>query len=181
MYWRLIVSLNVKDKILQASNENCKYCLLKVDYNQFERYKYFARDKEYLSYEIIDFSVKKKSNTGLAIKVNKDELLDICSLFINKFISGENVWFKCIRKHEYNRTKMSPYRNCDKVDMSLMNFSKRMNDVMDCSQTQHFQFSLSSKKHELCGFVHGFEALSELTKNMALNLDNSKVRLKIKL
>lgn len=176
------MSLSIQDKILQVSSEKYNYCLLKVDFNHFDKYKYFAKEKDYLSYEIVGFSTKKKANNEiLDTKVNKEELLAVCGLFVDKFMNGEKVWFKCIIKHNYNKKDMVSYRSCEKVDMSLMEFSKRMNDVMDCSQTQHFQFSLTSKKSELCGFVHGFEALSEFSENMALKLGNSKVKLKIKL
>lgn len=176
------MSLNIKDKILQVSSEKYRYCLLKVDFNHFDVQKYFAKEQNYLSYEIVGFSAKKKSiNENLDIKVNKEELLEVCGLFADKFMSGEKVWFQCVRIHEYNKKDISSYKKCKEVDMSLMDFSVWMNHVLDCSQTQHFQFSLASKKSELCGFVHGFEGLSEFTENLALNLGDSKVKLKIKL
>lgn len=172
------MGLSIKDRILQASCDDSKYCLLRVDFN---RVCYTKRGWP-CEHEIVDFSTKRRGKCdGLSVKVNKEDLLDVCNLFINKFLNGEEVQFRCIRNDFYDYGKLVSFRECEERNYSLIDFSKRVSHIMDCSQTQHFQFSLISKRSELCGFVHGYEALSELTKNMVSNLTDSRIKVKIKL
>lgn len=172
--------INIKERILQASSDNRKFCLMMVDFNKFDTDKYFAGDKEYVFYEVMGFSTtNKQQDNNLSIKVNKDELLDVCNLFVSEFMRGKKVSFTCMKRHRYSRT-MAPYKKCKKLDMTLMEFSEYAFGMMDWSQMQHFQFSLSTKGYGLYGFVHGYQALSEFVENLALNLSDSKVKLKVR-
>lgn len=171
--------ISIKDKILKASSEGSKFCLMMVDFNKFDTDKYFAREDDYISNEIICFSsVENEQVDNMNVKVNREELLGACNLFIEKFMQGKKVSFICMRKHRHNKDRMSSYKKCKRNRITLMDFSKTAYDMGDWAQMQHFQFKLSKGRYQLCGFVHGFFALGELTKNMAMNLPRSKVKIK---
>lgn len=169
------MEINIKDKILQTRKEKHKYCLLKVDYNQF-----CWNGNAYIVNEFSN-SYKRNMNNNVQMKVTRQELLDLCNLFVSRFMNGKDVNFFVLKNLLYEDGRILSYKECKDTNMSLFDFSNRMNDIHDCNETQHFQFKVSSKKSELCGFIHGVESLSEFSKNMALNLDKSKVKLKIKL
>lgn len=173
--------ISITDRILKANNEGSKYCLMMVDFNKFNSEKYFAKEDDYVSNEVVDFvTTKTQSLNILPIKLSYDEVLQACNLFVSKFMRIGKVTFVCMKKHRHNKDVMSSYKKCRKTNMTLEDIYEEAFDMIDWSQMQHFQFSLTSGKYELCGFVHGYHALGDLTKGIALNLGNRKIKIKTK-
>lgn len=177
--------LSIRDKILEVSKEKYRYCLLRIDFN-----KYIWGDW-YYGHEIVNFRVDGRDVNGTSnVRVNRDELLKVSNLFVKKLINSNDIQFMCIANSDYKNGFIS-YGECNSIEMTPMNFLKNVNSAVDgvrqnnsgvdFDSMPHFQFKLLGKKSELCGFVHGYDNLCELTKNIVSNLDYRRIKVKIKL
>lgn len=173
------MKFDIKDKIKELSLiPGLRYCLLKVNYNEMN----IKRERHYTAlgpYSNLEYNLEYKFyGNNEEVQLSKDELLGICATFTEKLLAGKDVTFKCIRNKSYEQSQVVPYKRLKDKNMDLMTFSRKMNKAGVGSDTQYFQFSLSSGQINLCGYVHGYEALSELTSVMASNLKGSKVKVK---